>query len=177
MKALILLMHRNYDIQANTEITRWVYAAASGGKMIAWCGENVMPNLFGVAQLRKTIQTKVLEMLFPYSPESIVITGTAYKSCNDSAPLAGIQRDTKSSQLFNVLSPIKQLGLTDVFNISDIERLTAEKGGKAAESISALAKFIREKMESGKVVLEDIWTELQKPPFGYYNTIACGVLL
>lgn len=56
----------NYDIQANTEITRWVYAAASGGKMIAWCGENVMPNLFGVAQLRKTIQTKVLEMLFPY---------------------------------------------------------------------------------------------------------------
>ena len=167
----------NYDIQANTEITRWVSAAASGGKMIAWCGENVMPNLFGVAQLRKTIQTKVLEMLFPYSPESIVITGTAYKSCNDSAPLAGIQRDTKSSQLFNVLSPIKQIGLTDVFNISDIERLTAEKGGKAAESISALAKFIREKMESGKVVLEDIWTELQKPPFGYYNTIACGVLL
>ena len=33
-------------------------------------------------------------------------------------------------------------------------------------------------MESGrKVVLGDVWAELQQPPFGFYNTIACGVLL
>lgn len=164
-----------YDIETNTIISRWVSAATSGGKMLAWSGNKQWNNLYGVAQLRKTIQTAVLEDIFPYAPESIVITNTAYKSCNDSAPLAGIQRTTKNSQLFSVINGIKQLGIIDAANIQEIEQAS---GSKAATSISSLAKFLREKMESGrKVVLSDMWEELQKPPFGYYNTIACGVLL
>ena len=164
-----------YSIEAATVITRWVSSATSGGKMIAWSGNKQWNNLFGVAQLRKTIQTAVLEEIFPYAPESIVITNTAYKSCNDSAPLAGIQRMTKNSQLFSVLTGIKQLGIADSKDIHEVEALS---GSKPAASVSALAKFVRERMESGrKVVLSDIWDDLQKPPFGYYNTIACGVLL
>ena len=164
-----------YSIEAATVITRWVSSVTSGGKMIAWSGNKQWNNLFGVAQLRKTIQTAVLEEIFPYAPESIVITNTAYKSCNDSAPLAGIQRMTKNSQLFSVLSGIQQLGIADSKDIHEVEALS---GSKPAASISALAKFVRERMESGrKVVLSDVWDELQKPPFGYYNTIACGVLL
>ncbi len=164
-----------YSIEAATVITRWVSSVTSGGKMIAWSGNKQWNNLFGIAQLRKTIQTAVLEEIFPYAPESIVITNTAYKSCNDSAPLAGIQRMTKNSQLFSVLSGIQQLGIADSKDIHEVEALS---GSKPAASISALAKFVRERMESGrKVVLSDVWDELQKPPFGYYNTIACGVLL
>ena len=133
-----------------------------------WC-------IYCVAQLRKTIQTAVLEDIFPYAPESVVITNTAYKSCNDSAPLAGIQRETRNAQLFSVLAGIKQLGIIDATTIQEIEGIT---GSRAANTVSALAKFLREKMESGrKVVLGDVWAELQQPPFGFYNTIACGVLL
>lgn len=143
--------------------------------MLAWCGEKQWNNLFGVAQLRKTIQTAVLEDIFPYAPESVVITNTAYKSCNDSAPLAGIQRETRNAQLFSVLAGIKQLGIIDATTIQEIEGIT---GSRAANTVSVLAKFLREKMESGrKVVLGDVWAELQQPPFGFYNTIACGVLL
>jgi len=164
-----------YDLEAETIINRWVVPATSDGKMIVWCGEKQWNNIYGVDQLRKTIKTAILEDIFPYAPESIVVTNTAYRSCNDSAPLAGIQRETKNSQLYSVLAVIKQLGIIDVHDIAVIEQKT---GSKDAKSISALAKLIREKMESGrKVILSDIWTELQKPPFGYYNTIACGVLL
>ncbi len=163
-----------YDRETATIISRWV-SSAIGGKMLAWSGNKQWNNLYGVAQLRKTIQTDVLEEIFPYAPESIVITNTAYKSCNDSAPLAGIQRTTKNSQLFSVIAGIKQLGIIDAATIQEIEQVS---GSKAASSISELAKFVREKMESGsKVVLSNVWEELQRPPFGYYNTIACGVLL
>lgn len=164
-----------YEIEASTVISRWTSSATSGGKMLAWCGNKQWNNIFGVVQLRKTIRAAVLDDIFPYAPESIVITNTAYKSCNDSAPLAGIQRETKNSQLFSVVSSIKTLGIADAKKIQEIESVS---GTKAAASLSALAKFIREKMESGrKVVMSDIWSELQQPPFGYYNTIACGVLL
>ncbi len=164
-----------YDTDTITIIQRWASSATSGSKMLAWCGEKQWNNIFGVQQLRKTIQTAVLEEIFPYAPESVVITNTAYKSCNDSAPLAGIQRETKNSQLYSVLSSIKQLGISDAKTIQEIEGVT---GSKAANTVSALAKFLREKMESGhKVVLSDVWSELQQPPFGFYNTIACGVLL
>lgn len=164
-----------YDTDTITIIQRWASSATSGSKMLAWCGEKQWNKIFGVQQLRKTIQTAVLEEIFPYAPESVVITNTAYKSCNDSAPLAGIQRETKNSQLYSVLSSIKQLGISDAKTIQEIEGVT---GSKAANTVSALAKFLREKMESGrKVVLSDVWSELQQPPFGFYNTIACGVLL
>lgn len=164
-----------YDTETTTIVQRWVANATDGGKMIAWCGEKQWNNLFGVAHLRKTVQTAVLEEIFPYAPESVVVTNTAYKSCNDSAPLAGIQRETKNSQLYSVVSGIRQLGIIDAKTIQEVEGLN---GSKAAKTISALAKFLRAKMESGrKVVLGDVWAELQQPPFGFYNTIACGVLL
>lgn len=164
-----------YKLESDTIVSRWVSAATGGGKMLAWCGTKQWSNLYGTAQLRKTIQTAVLEEIFPYAPESIVTTNTAYKPCNDSAPMAGIQRGTKNAQLGSVLSGLRQLGILDAVNIREIEQVS---GSKAAASIGALAKFLREKMESGrKVILSDIWEELQKPPFGYYNNIACGVLL
>lgn len=163
-----------YDLEGKEVVSRWISIATSG-KMLAWCGSKQWNNLYGTAQLRKTIQTAVMEEIFPYAPETIVTTNTAYKACNDSAPLAGIQRETKTSQLKSVLNGIEQLGILGTTSIQEVEKVSESK---AAVSLSALAKFVREHMESGhKIILSDLWEKLQKPPFGYYNTIACGVLL
>lgn len=164
----------NYDAEGKTIVSRWISTATSG-KLLAWCGSKQWNNLYGTAQLRKTVQTAVMEEIFPCAPESIVATNTAYKPCNDSAPMAGIQRVSKTSQLNSVLSGIQQLGILGATSLQEIEQVS---GSKAAASMCALAKFLREHMESGnKVILSDLWEKLQKPPFGYYNTIACGVLL
>lgn len=159
-------------MEARTIITTWVQQKASGGRMIAWNGLTVFNNQYG-PQLRKTIQVSVLAKLFPYAPETIVTTNTAYKSCNDSAPMAGIQRTTSNSQLKSVLS-----GLGNLIHISSIDEMAQQVGNNAAESVANLAKLVRDEMTSGqKVVLGDLWARLMQPPFGYYDTIACGVLL
>ena len=50
-------------------------------------------------------------------------------------------------------------------------------GSGGGVSIAAVARLVEEKMTSGKVILSDLWELLQRKPFGYYDTIACGVLL
>ena len=160
-------------VEAQMVVTSWVQSTISGSKIIAWNGTQVFSNQFGMPQLRKTIQVSVRDGLFPYAPETIVQTNTAYKSCNDGAPLAGIQRSTANSQLKSVLA-----GLGELLKISSIDEMVQQSGNKASQSISKLACLIRDEMNSGhRVVLADLWNRLMQPPFGYYDTIACGVLL
>lgn len=160
-------------LEASTIVQTWVQSTVNGSKMIAWNGTKVFTNQYGKANLQNTIRMSVFEALFPYAPETIVVTNTAYKTCNDSAPLAGIQRTTNNQQLKSVLT-----GLGSLLNITSIEGMIQATGNKAAESISQLAKVVRDEMQSGqKVVLSDLWSKLMQPPFGYYDTIACGILL
>jgi len=164
-----------YRLEAATVVTTWVNEAKSGGKIIAWNREQVFSNLYGIMHLRKTIETNVLQDLFPYAPESIIITGTTYKPCNDPAPLAGITRGSKNQPYKGVLEKLAAEGL---LSLKSIDEMVAAQGSQAADSVSALAAVIREEMNSGRrVVLNDLWTKLQQPPFGYYNSIACGILL
>lgn len=164
-----------YKMEAATIISSWVSSTVSAGKIIAFTGNVVLNNIFGMAHLRKTIRTNVQDAIFPYAPENIVVTTTAYKSCNDGAPTAGIQRKSSNSQLSSVLNSLKVAGVLDLNSITEMAEAT---GNKQADCIAALAKTVRSEMESGhKVNLGDLWETLQKPPFGYYNTIACGVLL
>ena len=164
-----------HEMEAKKVVATWISSAISGGKIIAWNGTQVFNNQYGLANLRKTIQTNVRDALFPYAPESIVVTATAYKPCNESAPLVGIQRESKNTQLSNVLNGLKLAG---VQSLTTIDEMTEAEGNKAAKSIAELAKKVRDAMSSGqKVVLGDLWSELQGRPFGYYDTIACGVLL
>mgnify|MGYP002624189550 CR=1 FL=1 len=166
---------RQYEQEAASIKIEWILEAINGSKIIAWNGSQVFSNQYGMANLRKTIQTKVLQVVFPYAPETIVVTNTAYKPCNDGAPLAGILRESNNAQLKNVLNALQVAGLLDKKTIGEIVEAS---GSKAAESISELARTIRTEMESGqRVMLGDLWMNLQKGPFGYYNTIACGVLL
>lgn len=164
-----------YKIEATTIISAWVGSAVSGSKITAYSGNQVFSNQYGMAQLRKTIRTNVLDVIFKYAPENIVVTNTAYKPCNDGAPTAGIQRKSSNSQLTNVINALQNAG---VLQLSTIAEMADAAGGKAADSVAALALLIKTEMESGhKVNLSDLWAKLQQPPFGYYDTIACGVLL
>lgn len=165
----------NFQMEAQKILLTWVSEAVSGGKMIAYNGNQAWGNQYGMMHLRKTIRTNVLDAIFKYAPENIVVTNTAYKACNESAPLAGIQRSSKNSQLKNVLNSLKNEGLLE---LAKIDEMAGAQGNKAANSIAALAKLIKKEMESGyKVNLSDLWTKLQHAPFGYYDTIACGVLM
>lgn len=164
-----------YKQEAAAIVVTWVSEAVSGGKIIAWNGKQVFSNQYGMLQLRKTIETNVLQTLFPYAPESIIITSTTYKLCNETAPLVGITRKHDNQPYKGVLEKLAAEGLLSLTNIND---MAAASGSKAADSISEVAKLIREEMNSGRrVALGDLWAKLQKPPFGYYNTIACGILL
>lgn len=162
-----------YAAEAQTVVAAWVSGAVGGSRIIAWNGTQVFNNQYGMANLRKTIQISVFQPIFPYAPENVVVTTTAYKPCNDPAPLAGITRTSTNTQLKNVLQ-----GLGNLLSMTKIEEMVEASGNKAAESIANLASVIRADMISGqKVVLADLWAKLQQPPFGYYDTIACGILL
>lgn len=162
-------------IDATTIISTWVGSAVSGSKITAYNGNQVFSNQYGMAQLRKTIRTNVLDVIFKYAPENVVVTNTAYKPCNDGAPTAGIQRKSSNSQLTNVINALQNAGVLQLTTIAEMADAT---GGKAADSVAALATLVKTEMESGhKVNLSDLWTKLQQPPFGYYDNIACGVLL
>ena len=164
-----------YMREAEIIVSSWVGGAVSGGRIVAFNGNQVFNNQYGMANLQKTIRTNVQDVIFPYAPETIVVTNTAYKSCNDGSPTAGIQRKSGNGQLMSVLNALKTAGILD---LATTEEMADAKGSKAAESVAALAKLVRSEMESGhKVNLGDLWNTLQKPPYGYYDTIACGVLL
>ncbi len=164
-----------YKNEAAHIISVWVGSAVSGSKITAYNCNHIFSNQYGMAQLRKTIRANVLDAVFKYAPENIVVTNTAYKPCNDGAPIAGIQRNGSNSQLKNIINPLQNAGL---LQLSTITEMAAATGCKAADSVSALASLIKTEMESGhKVNLNDLWIKLQQAPFGYYDTIACGVLL
>ena len=164
----------NFKREMEQIVTLWVEQAVSG-KITAWHGTQVFSNQYGMAQLRKTIEVYVMQALFPYAPEAIVVTSTAYKSCNDPAPLVGITRSTNNSQMKSVLSGMQAAGIMDAATIHD---LAMKDGNKGAKAIAAVARLVEKKMTSGqRVSLGDLWEQLQRKPFGYYDTIACGVLL
>lgn len=166
------LQHEN---DARIVVSTWITEAVNGSRIIAWNGTQVFNNQYGMANLRSTIRTNVQEQIFPYAPETIVVTTTAFKPCNDPAPLAGITRTTTNSQLKSVLDGLKTAGL---LSLKTIDEMAEASGSRQAKSISELARCIRDEMNSGrKLVLSDLWTRLQQSPFGYYNCIACGVLL
>lgn len=165
-----------YKMEASKIVSSWVGSAVSG-KIIAYNENQVFNNQYGMGHLRKTMRVNMLDRdkIFAFAPENIVITNTAYKSCNTSAPRAGIQRSSNNSQIKNILNVLQSDGLLDLNSIYEMENAN---GSRAAECIAALAKYVRKEMESGhKVALGDLWSMLQQKPFGYYDTIACGVLL
>ena len=162
--------------EAKLVITSWVSGAVSGGKITAWCENQVMTGIFGMANLRKQIRINVLDKIFPYAPEMVCITSTAYKACNEKTALAGIQRETNTAQLKNILTALQ---MADALELKTFEEMMGLTGSKASESIAALAKCIHDEIEhnGARVMLDELWQKLQGSPYGYYDNMVCGVLL
>lgn len=159
--------------EALTILNTWVSPAADGGIITAWNSENEWRNLHGVNHLRKILEQNVFAKIFPYAPETIVGTITAYKTCKEGAAMAGILRETKDAQVKSVLS-----GMGDLLSLSSIDAMGNAKGDAKHEAVGKLAKLVEGKMTSGgRVSLSELWDSLQAAPFGYYDIIACGVIL
>lgn len=163
-----------FKMQMDQIVNAWVEAATNAGRINVWNGKRAIKNLYGKAELRKTIELQVLQEIFPYGPECIVQMRTAYRGCTEPAALAGIQRATNNSQLHSVLTGLQA---AELLKLSSIDELASQDGSRGAKAVAAVAKLVSERMRSGKASLSEIWEELQQPPFGYYDTIACGVLL
>ncbi|MGM9992110.1 MAG: hypothetical protein ACI376_04570 [Candidatus Bruticola sp.] len=170
----------SYKTEVDKIINNWVQGAKEHGKFIAWNGSRFFTNIYGLNALRNTIKQEVFNVLFPYSLERIVSSLTAYKPCNDSAPLAGINRKGPNTQLQSVLNslPVELISLTKIDELAEIDHSAQFKGDKAAQVIGELARTIRDRMIVGRRIdLENLWETLQREPFGFYNTIACAILL
>lgn len=53
----------------------------------------------------------------------------------------------------------------EILQFTEIDGIANATGDKTVTAVSALAKVIRDKMDSGqRVILSDLWRELQEPP-------------
>lgn len=152
---------------------RWVQPALATN-IIAFIGDEQISNISGSSDLRRRIKNRMVSKLFPYGPEIIVETNTAYVPCTENAVQAGITLNG-NSQSTNVILGLKE---GDVVRAESIDELAVMDGNAKAISVAKVATFIKDKLESGaRVRLSILWDELQQPPFGYYDTVACGVIL
>lgn len=163
-----------YDTEAATICRGWA-ATAAGGQLVAFAKDNVFSSLFGSDDLARHIKEKVIFTLFHAAPERVVTTNTAFKAAQESAAITGITLVASNTQMNNILAGLKTAKVFDTTAIAELEKCDTTNGSKA---VAQVAKFINEKLSQGaKVKLDQMWHELQAPPFGYYDCIACAGVL
>ncbi|MEN6325740.1 MAG: hypothetical protein ABFD18_06000 [Syntrophomonas sp.] len=163
-----------YDTEAATIAGGWA-SSATGSQMVAFFRDTVFAPLFGSDDLARRVKEKVIFSLFPAAPERIVTTNTAYKAAQEGAATTGITLTATNTQMNNILVGLKTAQVFDAKTIVELEKCDATNGSKA---VAQLAKFVNKKLSQGaKVKLDQMWQELQRPPFGYYDCLACAGIL
>lgn len=167
---------QQYKNEASLIVASWVTHTVSGGKIVVYNGSSIFNNVYGITHLQTVIHNNVQNVIFKYAPENIVLTNTAYRPCSIASSLAGVYRKSANNQFANVLNLLKS---ANILNLNTIEEIINAKsnGSKPAECVAMLAELVKNKMESGHVTLSELWADLQKKPFGYYNNITCSILL
>ena len=74
-----------YKMEAATIMKTWISSAVSASKMIAYNGNQVFNNQYGMMQLRKTIRTNVLDNIFSFAPENTINYSNARAQPNPNA--------------------------------------------------------------------------------------------
>lgn len=162
-----------YEAQAAAYVAEWS-TIASNGQIFACYGDIQFPGLYGQSDLVKHVENDVLFRVFSAGPERIVLSNTAFKKCNDNAVLAGITKKISNKQINNIVNPLKAIGAWDVDDLETLKSLSGEK----AMAVTELAKYIQRELADGaKVSLDNLWANLQQPPFGYYNSLAAGCFI
>lgn len=164
-----------YQDEANVIIEEWA-APAADDQIMAACGSRVYPSEYGAAVLASKLEKDIVfGTIFTAAPEVFLTTNTAFKKMQQTTAEAGIKRTSPNAQVGSIVNGLKQVGVWDASTLTEIVEYTGKPG---ATAISAIARFISDKFSQGtQIKLDTLWQELQKPPYGYYNCMACGYIL
>jgi len=163
----------SHETEAVMILGKWAQAAVSGQMTAFYKDTTYSAN--GNDDLRRKIESYILYKIFPNAPEQIVTVNTAFKSAQESAVTSAIAMSSSNNQIKSIEQGIKDSGVWGISEISELANFSKNEKGK---SVAALAKHIQDQMTMGaKIKLDFLWAELQKPPFGYYNSLVCAYLL
>lgn len=163
-----------YEEEAAIVVEEWATPAADG-QITAYYGDTLYSGLYGKDDLMRRVEKDVIFKLFSAAPELVVSQNTAYRRSQESAITAAIERTATNSQISNIANGLKAAHVWDAATIDELELCDTTTGSQA---IAALARFLHGKLAQGaKIKIDLLWLELQTPPFGYYDSLACAYLL
>ncbi len=163
-----------YENEAAIIVEEWAQPAADG-QLAVFYRDTQYAALYGRDELMRRMETDVIFKVFSAAPELVVTQSTAFKRSQESAATAAIARVPANAQVNNIANGIKTAHAWEVGSLAELEQCSDTQGGRA---VAALAKYIREQLSQGaKIKLDSLWMELQNPPFGYYDSLACAYLL
>jgi hypothetical protein len=163
-----------YENEAAIIIEEWAQPTVDG-QLAAFYRDIQYSAIYGRDELIRRMETEVIFKVFSAAPELVVTQSTAFKKSQENAAVAAITRVSANAQVNNIANGIKAAHAWEIGSLAELEQCTDTAGARA---VSALAKYIREQLSQGaKVKLDSLWMELQNPPFGYYDSLACAYLL
>lgn len=162
-----------YETEASVIVATWAGPAADS-QIFACYGDTQFTGIYGKSDLMKRIEKDVLFSVFPAAPERLVTVNTVYKKCNTSAVLAGLSKTVGNNQVNNIVNALRTIGAWDIDDLDTLKTLS----GNNAEVITELATYFQQEFSQGaKIPLDLLWTRLQQPPFGYYNSMVVGCFI
>ena len=162
-----------YENEAEMILSTWAVSAVDS-KIYACYGDIQFTDLYGKSDLIKRIEKEVLFKVFPAAPERLVTVNTAFKRCNSNAVLAGLNKSVSNRQISNIVNVLKAIDAWDIDDLGTLKNITSIN----SEPISLLANYFqREFAQGAKIPLDKLWERLQKPPFGYYNSMTAGCFI
>lgn len=164
-----------YSQESDVIVSEWSESAGDD-KIMAVCGNRTYPNEYGAYSLMSNLKKDIIfGTVFTAAPEQIVKTNTAFKKMQQTTAEAGVKKQSPNTQVGNIVNGLKAVGVWDADGINE---LTQSAGNAGAEAVAAISSFISEKFAQGtQIKLDEMWMELQKPPYGYYNCLTCGYVL
>lgn len=164
---------QEHAAKATKEVEIWKTKAISA-PVIVYCGDKTISGLHNLTEANSRIKKEIIFEKFKSAPETFIITETAYKSCQATSPTAGLLVKGNNSQTTNVIESLKRVG---VIECDSLETLASADGSSGTRAVAKLAAIISDTLVSGsRVPLDMLWNKLQIE-LGYYDSIACGVLL
>ncbi len=145
--------------------------------MAFYFADKVYQSVYGKDDLKKRVKKDMLFKLFEAAPEYIDELPTVYKKSQESFALNGVTLNSSkpNAQMIHIADNLKRARVWECKTIDELEMVT---GSPAANAVATLAKYIHSQMTQGaKIQLDELWAELHKPPFGYYNNMLCAYLL
>lgn len=165
-----------YADEAAVIVSEWSESAGDD-QILAVCGTKTYPNEYGayslIADLKKDV---IFGTVFTAAPERFVTTYTAFKKMQVSTAEYGVRKECpNNAQIMSVVNGLKAANAWDAGSLTELSRCGGNVG---AASVAAIASYVSQRFAQGtQIKLDEMWLELQKPPYGYYNSIACGYTL